>query len=244
MEVCFCPIDDALMVCLPNSTSFILYRTNEAIIHRYHHHTITSTALPMGLFDFLTQRQGDFIPLTNDDDTPYGPGPLIIMYAVPNSMDDAELRDMVNDGMPNTRGVVIRRIDGVGEEETNKDTLLDLSVRNALELVMKEGSKTQPRNEFDTTLSMSQQQQQLYSENDPCPVLYFSGMTNKAMMDTYRIIADEIYKETNGVHWPACAKVVEPAMTKSLRRVIMEISGDHADAMKMRRDAARDDVNG
>jgi hypothetical protein len=65
----------------------------------------------------------------------------------------------------------------------------------------------------------------------PCPVLYFSGVTNAEMMDTYRIMANEIYAETDGAHWPACAKAVPGAMGKSLRQVISEISGDHADAM-------------
>ena len=47
-------------------------------------------------------------------------------------------------------------------------------------------------------------------------------------------MANKIYEETNGVHWLACAKVVPPAMDKSMRRVMLEISGDHADAMRMR----------
>ena len=70
----------------------------------------------------------------------------------------------------------------------------------------------------------------------PCPVLYFSGVTNGEMMSTYQIIANEIYEETNGVHWPACAKYVPPATDKSLRRVLGEISGDHEEAMMMRRE--------
>jgi len=51
------------------------------------------------------------------------------------------------------------------------------------------------------------------------------------MMDTYRIMVNEIYAETGGAHWPACAKAVPGAMGKSLRQVISEILGDHADAM-------------
>lgn len=57
------------------------------------------------------------------------------------------------------------------------------------------------------------------------------------MMETYQIMANEIFEETGGVHWPACAKAVPPAAGKSLRQVIGEISGDHADAMRMRREA-------
>ncbi|KAL3796900.1 hypothetical protein HJC23_008853 [Cyclotella cryptica] len=194
----------------------------------------------MGLFDFLNSRQGDFIPLrSSDDDAPYGPGPLILMYAVPKSMDDDEMRDMAADGMPDVKGVVIRRIEGValdGDEgrNTKGDDLLDLTVQEALDAAFNEGSKlVTPIKEYNTAVVSTQQQ---HSENDPCPVLYFSGVTNSQMMSTYRIMANEIYEETNGIHWPACAKVVKPAMQKSLRQVLMEISGDHADAMKIRKE--------
>ena len=190
----------------------------------------------MGLFDFINKREGDFIPLRTNDNAPYGPGPLIVMYAVPKSMDDEELRDMVEDGMPNAKDVVIRRIAGskLDDDSANTgDALLNLSVQEALESIIKEGSKTQPRDEFDTSIVSHQH----YSDNDPCPVLYFSGVANNEMMDGYRIIANEVFEETNGVHWPACAKVVQPALQKSLRQVLFEISSDHADAMKLRKDS-------
>ena len=62
------------------------------------------------------------------------------------------------------------------------------------------------------------------------------------MMDTYKILANEIYSETNGAQWPACAKAVPGAVGKSLKQVITEISGDHADAMRM--STAGADVDG
>ncbi len=34
------------------------------------------------------------------------------------------------------------------------------------------------------------------------------------------------------MHWPACAKVVPLALEKSMRQVLSEIMGDHADAMR------------
>lgn len=198
----------------------------------------SSTVLQMGLFDFLNKREGDFIPLRTDDDTPYGPGPLILMYAIPKSIDDAELFDMIADGMPNRKGVTLRRVDGVDLDGSQGagDVLLDLSVQEALDAVVKKGNNSQPSTEIDTSISVTNQQQ--YTQDDPCPVLYFSGVTNAEMMNTYNIIANEVYEETNGVHWPACAKVVEPAMQKSLRQVLMEISGDHADAMRLRKEVA------
>ena len=193
----------------------------------------------MGIFDFLTKREGDFIPLKSNNNAPYGPGPCIIMYAIPSTIDDEELRDMVDDGLTIRNEVVIRRVDGsdLEKECAENDSLLDLTVGEALNLVMKEGSKTNANRDtnINTTISVSYSKQ--YSKNDPCPVLYFSGIPNQEMMNTYNIIANEIYEETNGVHWPACAMVVEPAMSKSLRKVLMEISGDHADAMRLRRES-------
>ena len=63
------------------------------------------------------------------------------------------------------------------------------------------------------------------------PVLYFSGMRNEEMMKTYNIIAREIYEESGGIAQAACAKAVQPAMKKSLKQVMDEISGDHKDAI-------------
>ncbi len=200
----------------------------------------------MGMMDyfqemFLDSRDGDFVPLEqgSDDDAfvgqPSSSGPLILMYAVPDSIDDEELHEMVQDGMPqrvvvaregsgSRSGVVIRRILGMDENGLGGDALLDTSVAEALDMVM--GGKMSSSNDRATAKS---------EQVGPCPVLYFSGVSNKEMMDTYRIIANEIFQESHGRHWPACAKVVQPAMEKSLRQVLSEISRDHADAMMMRR---------
>ena len=194
----------------------------------------TTTSLPMGIFDFIQEnfldsRDGDFIPLKNsDDDTP---GPLILMYAVPDSMDDEEFMDMIEDGMGigAKDGVLIQRIAGTVDCENYE--LLDLTVGEALTKAMKDGTSAAPSSSpFVSAIADY--------NNTPCPVLLFSGISNTDMMSTYRIVANEIYEETGGVHWPACAKVVKPAMSKSLRQVLEEISGDHADAMRMQREEA------
>jgi len=216
--------------------------------------TPTKTALSMGLVDyfrekFLDSRDGDFIPLEQSDDTVFGPGPLILMYAIPNSIEDEELHDMVQDGMPqrvvvregggsSSSSVIIRRISGIDENGSGGDEeLLDASVGEALNKVM--GESMQSSNIRSTAKYPGDMIVVSSSEQvGPCPVLYFSGVSNTEMMETYRIIANEIYQETNGLHWPACAKVVRPAMEKSLRQVLSEISSDHADAMKMRREDA------
>jgi len=188
----------------------------------------------MGLMDFiqskfLDDREGDFVRLETTGDS-FGPGPLLLAYAVPSSIETEELRDMASDGMPRRDEVtVIRRISGtLGEIELGGDALLDLTVGDALEKAM---------NEQPTTVTKSSSFG-VMSDQGPCPVLYFSGVTNQEMMETYNIMASEVYQETQGVHWPACAKVVEPALKKSLRQVLTEISGDHADAMRMRREDA------
>lgn len=208
--------------------------------------TSKSSSLQMGLLDyfqenFLSSRSDDFIPLQESDDETYGPGPLIILYAIPSSMDDdEELLDMIEDGMPKRRRdeVVLQRISGMDANDDD-DGLLDLTVEEALDkvMVMQSDAKTDAK----PTITVGGASTSSYQE---CPVLYFSGVTNTEMMDTYKIIANEIYEETGGVHWPACAKVVQPAMEKSMRRVLTEISGDHEDAMKIRREEAGKANNG
>jgi len=198
----------------------------------------------MGLFDFLQEnfldsREDDFIPLEKSNDDTFGPGPLILMYAVPDSMDDNELKDMVEDGMPGRvkEGVVIRRLSGMNTNGEGGDELLDSSVGKALDKAM--DMKSSIITPLPIIPSAAKPIIVVSSPvEDPCPVLYFSGVSNTEMMDTYGIIANEIYEETNGVHWPACAKVVPPAMDKSMRQVLLEISGDHADAMRIRREEA------
>ena len=210
----------------------------------------------MGIIDFiqnntpfLSSREGDFIPLDktgSNNENPVGP-PVLILYAVPNSIEMEEFSDMVCDGMPSRRVVdgitaddnsngndvvMIRRLEGIMDEngEGGGDELLDLSVQDALKRLVEKGRGASTSTTATATTSSSSPTTE--GNVGPCPVLYFSGVSNKEMMETYKIIADEIYAETNGVHWPACAKVVSPAMDKSMRQVLSEISGDHADAMK------------
>ena len=207
----------------------------------------------MGIMDyiqnnvpFLNSREGDFIPLNKDsaEEDTLGP-PVVLLYEVPETIDMEEFGDMVCDGMPcrtvvdgltnndndDGRGessVVIRRIDGLKGEE-----LLDCSVQDALEKLVHSDHDTRKSPSIPTPPSSNIiVSSPPTTAEGPCPVLYFSGVTNKEMMDTYNIIANEIYQETNGVHWPACAKVVKPALEKTMRQVLEEISGDHADAMR------------
>ena len=216
----------------------------------------SSSLLQMGLLDFLSSRTNDFIPLQKSDDETYGPGPLIILYEVPSSMDDEELLDIIEDGMPNRkRGeVILQCISGMDDSMNNNnanddddddDGLLDLTVKEALDKVMgmQKSDTIITYNAKPTIIAIGAPSTTLSYQELPCPVLYFSGVTNTEMMDTYNIIANEIYEETGGVHWPACAKVVPPAMQKSIRQVLTEISGDHEDAMRIRREEAEKAAN-
>jgi hypothetical protein len=214
--------------------------------------------MKMGILDFLQEnnpflnsREGDFIPLNNnsdDNDDSIGP-PLLILYAAPSTIGIDEYRDMVCDGMPNRRVVdnvvgrsdnekqqviVIRRLEGMNDDD---DTVLDLTVKDALDTLASSAAAISTSATINKNIAASSPVlQQKNEEMETCPVLYFSGVTNSEMMTTYRIIANEIYQETNGKHWPACAKVVTPALVKPLRQVLCEISDDHADAMRLQRD--------
>ena len=187
----------------------------------------SSTQLQMGLLDrFLGKREGDFVKLESSLDT-FGPGPAILLYGCPAGVTDDELKDMVEDGAPEATtkaagGVICRRVDATST------SLLDMTVKEALEQVVKEGNRSDGSSSESGVVGgveiPSQQQ-------SPCPVIYFSGISNAEMMATYRIISGEIYEETGGAANAACAKAVPPAMDKPLRQVIEEITGDHLDAI-------------
>ena len=200
---------------LPLATTRSITRSHES-----------STQLQMGLLDrFLGKREGDFVKLESSLDT-FGPGPAILLYGCPAGVTDEELKDMIEDGAPEAAGakggVICRRIDATST------SLLDMTVKEALEQVVKEEN----RSEGGISESGIVGGVEIPSEQQPpCPVIYFSGISNAEMMATYRIISSEIYEETGGAANAACAKAVPPAMDKPLRQVIEEITGDHLDAI-------------
>jgi len=211
-----------------------------SISYSYRPFKYKTTSLQMGLLDFvqnnfLDKRDGDFIPLEKTDDDIFGPGPLIIMYSVPVTIQNDELLDMIEDGMPQrTRDdITIQRLVGMDKNGEGGDVdYLDCTVEDALNRAMKSSDSSNSSGGTNPSSPIVSSA----AEQGPCPVLYFSGVTNCEMMETYNIIANEVYEETGGIHWPACAKVVPPAMKKSMRQVLTEISGDHAEAMKIRRE--------
>ena len=178
----------------------------------------STIALQMGLFDslsnFLDDRGGDFIKL--EDSETFGPGPALLLFNIPSNILDDELIDMLSDGAPRAsrKGISMARL-------RSGDDILSKSLKDALQAIVE-----QPKSISTDVLSTDGG---LLSN---CPVLLFSGFFNGEMMESYKIIAGEIYQETAGNSNAACAKVVPNSMEKQLRQVLEEISGDHQDAMK------------
>ena len=172
----------------------------------------------MGLLDslsnFLDDRGGDFIKL--EDSETFGPGPALLLFNIPSNILDDELIDMLSDGAPRAsrKGISMARL-------RSGDDILSKSLKDALQAIVE-----QPKSISTDVLSTDGG---LLSN---CPVLLFSGFSNGEMMESYKIIAGEIYQETAGNSNAACAKAVPNSMEKQLRQVLEEISGDHQDAMK------------
>ena len=132
----------------------------------------------MGLFDFIQEkfldyREDNFIPLGKSNYDTFGPVPLILMYAVPESINDNELKDVVEDGMPGRlkKGVVIRRLSGMNRSGEGGDKLIDSIVGEALDKGMNMQSiRITPLPICSTKPIVSS------PEEDPCPVLYSSGV--------------------------------------------------------------------
>lgn len=180
----------------------------------------TKVLLKMGLLDsmsnFLKQRDGDFMKL-EDTETAYGPGPALLLYKVPLEIDNEEIQDMLSDSAPTAFqiGVTLSRIND------NENILLQCTVEDALEKVV----KTIPSDD-DATKDNNLAKLDRIEGN---PLLFFSGFDNSEMMASYNLLGGEIYKENGKT--AACAKAVPNAMSKPLKQVLEEISGDHSMAM-------------
>lgn len=149
----------------------------------------------------------------------YGP-PVVLLFGLPVGIAYDELVDMVSDGAPvaTQRGdLVIRVVDRAAADRG----FLDWEVQRALQECYDNNSDSVDSDATSTPLEL------------PCPVVYCSGLANQEMMDAYNIIAREIYAETDGAMRAACAKAVAPAMQKTVRQVIGEITGDHMDAINV-----------
>ena len=201
---------------LSTSGNAIGFRTSATPIHRPLSAKRTSTKLGMGLMDslseFMKKREGDFVQLSSADSV-FGPGPLLACYGIPAGIDNDEILDMIADGAP----IAMKQKCRVIRLSSQDANVLDRSVQEALEGLMA-GSLVAtdvPEAFFDI------------------PVLFFSGFQNDEMLTVFNIVAREIYEETGGQASAACAKAVPNAMSKPLRQVLDEISGDHKEAMSL-----------
>lgn len=197
---------------------FALFHTSSIHAFLVHQHGAIkanrdAVILSMGLFDFFKSRDGDFVKL--ETTSIVGPGPLILLYNIPNGIMDEEIRDMILDGAPQASkrgGVCTKRLYPMDLEDPK---IRDLTVEQVLVQGLEE--------KHEGTAGLV--------EPDTAPILYFSGISNEEMMRTYNIIAQEVYEESNGTMPTACAKVVEAAMQKNFRQLIEEISSDHEEAL-------------
>jgi hypothetical protein len=166
---------------------------------------------------FLKSRQEDFQKLENTEDA-FGPGPLLLLYNIPTNIDNLEIFDILHDGAPIAFSLKpqIYRINDDG------DSILDIPLKDALEKV---ANGLAPTNKLPTIEQLGLSEAGI--------VLFFSGFLNSEMMKVYNILGQEIYIETGGKIFPACAKCVPKAMGKPLRQVLNEVIGDHEDATKV-----------
>mmetsp|Transcript_12428 Transcript_12428/g.18679 ORF Transcript_12428/g.18679 Transcript_12428/m.18679 type:complete len:327 (-) Transcript_12428:34-1014(-) len=184
--------------------------------------SMTKTALGMGLFDFLKSRDGDFVKLQSSDESVFGPGPLLILYNIPHGLLNEELNDMIEDGAPIATkscesGVKFARIYSSDVVDDNA-TYGDMSVSQVLDTILQSIPDEKETSGKKVDLNAA-------------PILYFSGISNAEMMQTYKIIGKEIFEESQGTMNAACAKVVGPALGKNFQQLVEEISGDHYDVI-------------
>lgn len=182
--------------------------------------------------NFFEDRQVDFVKLDDMQDV-YGPGPCVVLYNVPSGVTTEEVMDMIQDGAPVAfeKDAVLYRTTSLDQDaatsssSSNQVQVLDLSLQQALE-----GIVTGTYKDNYQEPSSSRQLETLASL--PSCVILFSGFSNSEMLDTYKILANEIYEESQGALDAACAKAVPNAMAKPLRQVLEEIGGDHKDAIE------------
>eukprot|EP00816_Leptocylindrus_hargravesii_P003770 CAMPEP_0196817582 /NCGR_PEP_ID=MMETSP1362-20130617/61515_1 /TAXON_ID=163516 /ORGANISM="Leptocylindrus danicus, Strain CCMP1856" /LENGTH=256 /DNA_ID=CAMNT_0042195341 /DNA_START=94 /DNA_END=864 /DNA_ORIENTATION=+ len=195
------------------------------------------TCLSMGILDkfssFLNDRGTDFVKLDKKSDDLIGPGPAILIVNCPAGIVDDELRDMISDGVTSVPygAVTFRRIDT--DDETDEKILGETVLKVFEDIAASSDHDDKDSIRMAGVISKSRDVLRSYASS--VPVIYFSGISNTEMIDTYNIIAQEIYNETGGAADAACAKLVKPAFDKSLRQVIDEITGDHLDAINMNR---------
>ena len=110
------------------------------------------------------------------------------------------------------------------------ERLVNMNLKRALETVIKRSKR-----EANAKQPLPPPPPVAFHPDDGSPVVIFSGFTNREMMDSYNVLGEEVYKEGMSSYgkgqYLACATAVPNAMKKPLKRVLEEISGDHAEAL-------------
>lgn len=201
-------------------------QTSQAFVHSFQSSCSLSNSKLNGLLDaakslFLNEREGDFIKLEETGDGEGTGVPVLFVYNVARTIDNLELHDMLSDGSPiaHQRGIRLARL----YDDEESQILMDQTLREAMESV--EGTTTMPVEDIPTNM------QSVSMTAKGCPVLLFANFQNKEMLSSYDIISNEIFQEDGSM--AACAKCVENALDKPLGQVLEEISGDHAEALKL-----------
>jgi len=255
LVVAFVPNDAAAVAAKSSAARSVAVPPSIPRIHSVSGSQTDPIGLRMGLFDSVLSRfkgsnnsdeEGDFVKLEEMSQTFLGPGPVVLLYQVPDGIDDDEVRDMLADGAPKAtkKGISMARIasleenpSGTSEDSSSSSSsssLVDLSLQEALETVIE--TRPPPTSQQTRSVPISPSFRPPTPMNGS-PVVIFSGFTNAEMMDSYNILGEELYKETASYgrgQYLACATAVPNAMNKPLKQVLMEISGDHAEAMQQR----------
>jgi hypothetical protein len=202
--------------------------------HRNHflHDSMVSSSSSLQMSSFWNRltgtgdQQGDFVKLNPQDGQEYGPGPLVVLYNIPDGVTNDEIADMMADGAPqaNQKGIILYRI-RVDEESSSDDddAVLDMPMKDALQGIATKSLQDHYQPAPPGTLPAIGM--------PPIVMALFSGFRNDEMLQSFQILSSECYQEAQIS--PACAKAVPKAMEKPLRQVIEEIGGDHREATRM-----------
>jgi hypothetical protein len=212
------------------STQVLLTRHNS--YHPINHDSTmssSSSSLQMGSFwDRLTgtgDQEGAFVKLNPQDGQEFGPGPLIVLYNIPDGVTNDEIADMMADGAPQAyeKGITLYRIRVDDDSDNDNDAVLDMSMQDALQGIAKKSLQDRYQPAPPGALPAIGM--------PPIVMSLFSGFRNDEMLQAFQILSSECYQEAQIS--PACAKAVPKAMEKTLRQVIEEIGGDHREATRM-----------
>jgi len=167
--------------------------------------------------DFLKSRGGQFLKIDSSRDSkPFG---IVSIFLKGVNIPLSEIKDVIQESAPLAweRGIPVFRI--------RPDCPVDYLLEDALNAISKgSGPSSSPIFLCDDYI---------VDNSVEVPIILFSGLENDVVRAVSRSLVQRIYATTG--QRAAVAKVVPPAMKKSLRQLFDEISGDHIEAIAMAR---------